>query len=179
MMYVQMAGRGGLVDLPPHSLIELTHGYADFVEKVYLRIKEELLKSRVLQADETPHKMLEGSEKKSWYLWGVSTKTESYFECRNTRSGDVAGELLKKSICEILLTDVYTGYGNQFEKPINFESLKKSNLFKVPIVMLTPEGIFLKARIITRGPFFIWTGIVKSISSTRSPRGSPRRKYSP
>ena len=29
--YVQMAGRGGLVGLPPQSLIELTHQFAEFI----------------------------------------------------------------------------------------------------------------------------------------------------
>ncbi len=109
--YVQMAKRGGLMDLPPQSLIELTHAYADFVAGVYSLIKAEILKARVLHADETPHKMLEGSLIKSWYLWGFSTPTECYLECRNTRSGDVASELLLKSMCEVLLTDVFSGYG--------------------------------------------------------------------
>lgn len=38
--YVQMASRGGLVDLPPHSLIDLTHKFAAFVRPVHNMIKE-------------------------------------------------------------------------------------------------------------------------------------------
>lgn len=108
--YVQMATRGGLFDLPPHSLIELTHYFASFVNPVYERIRDEILKSRVLHADETPHKMLEGSSTKSWYLWGFSNRTLCFLDCHDTRSGDIAIDILKKSNCEVLISDVYGGY---------------------------------------------------------------------
>src|ERR1019366_3461150 len=62
--YAAMAGRSGLVDLPPQSLIEVTHQFADFVSPAFALIKEGVLASRVLNADENPHRMLEGSEKK-------------------------------------------------------------------------------------------------------------------
>jgi transposase len=106
-----MAGRAGLMDLPPHSLIELTHHYADFVYQAYELVKGGVLSARVLNADETPHKMLEGSDKKTWYLWGFSTLELCFFECHDTRSGDVASDILVNSDCEVLVTDVYSGYG--------------------------------------------------------------------
>jgi len=109
--YVQMAGRGGLIDLPANSLIETTHSFADFVSPVYTLIKQGVLKSRVLRADETPHKMLEGDKKDHWYLWGFSTDRLCFLECRDTRSGDIASDLLIKSQCEVLVSDVYSGYG--------------------------------------------------------------------
>jgi transposase len=109
--YVAMAARGGVKDLPPQSLIELTHGFADFVSQAYLKIKSRVLLSRVLHADETPHRMLEGSDKKSWFLWGFSTPTECFLECHDTRSGDVASDVLIRSQCEVLVSDVYAGYG--------------------------------------------------------------------
>lgn len=110
--YAQMAQRySGLKDLPPHSLIDLTHKFSDFVIDVYRLIKAGILKARVLNADETPHKMLEGSDKKSWYLWGFSTPTLCFLECHNTRSGDVASDILLNSCCEVLVTDVFSGYG--------------------------------------------------------------------
>jgi len=109
--YVAMAARGGVSELPPHSLIELTHGLADFVSPVYKLIKKGILEARVLHADETPHRMLEGSDKSQWYLWGFSTARHSFFECRDSRSGEVASEFLMSSKCEVLLTDVYSGYG--------------------------------------------------------------------
>ena len=109
--YVAMAARGGVKDLPPQSLIEVTHSFADFVSGAYIRIKRGVLASRVLNADETPHKMLEGSDKRSWFLWGFSTPEHCFLECHDTRSGDVASDALLKSKCEVLVTDVYSGYG--------------------------------------------------------------------
>ena len=118
--YVQMAARGGLMNLPPQSLIELTHYFANFVNPVYELIKTEILKSRVIHADETPHKMLEGSSTKSWYLWGFSTPTLCFLDCHDTRSGDIAIDILKESNCEVLVSDVYGGYDRAI-RLINFE----------------------------------------------------------
>ena len=108
--YAAMAGRQGLKELPPQSLIEGTHNLADFVKPAYSQVKEEALQSTVLHADETPHRMLEGAESSSWYLWGFSNQRASYFEIRDTRSGDVASELLNQSRCEFLVSDVFSGY---------------------------------------------------------------------
>lgn len=108
--YAQMAARGGVIGIPPNSLIDLTHKFALFVKGVYWLIEDGCLKARVLRADETPHRMLEGSDTKSWYLWGFSTDKLCFLECHNTRSGDVASEMLAKAQCEVLLTDVYAGY---------------------------------------------------------------------
>ena len=119
--YVAMAARSGLKDLPPQSLIELTHQFAQFVKPVYELIKEQVKSARVLHADETPHKMLEGSDTKSWYLWGFSTSRFCFLECHDTRSGDVASDILKNSNCEILISDVFSGYG---------KAIKITNLFR-------------------------------------------------
>lgn len=127
--YVAMAARGGLLDLPPHSLIELTHAFAAFAFSAYDLIKQQVMASRVLNADETPHRMLEGSDKKSWYLWGFSTKDLCFLECHDTRSGDVASEILLKSNCEILVTDVYSGYG----KAIRLANQSRLESGKIPI----------------------------------------------
>lgn len=123
--YVQMAARSGLMDLPPHSLIDLTHKFADFIKEVYRLIKAGILKARVLNADETPHRMLEGSDKKSWYLWGFSTPRLCYLECHDTRSGDVASDILLDSLCEFLVTDVYSGYSKALKTVNLSRQLKK------------------------------------------------------
>lgn len=109
--YAKMADREGLKELPPQSLIENTHYLAEFVKGAYERLKAEIVSSHVLHADETPHRMLEGDKKNHWFLWGFSTKTTSYFECHNTRSGDVAHAVLENSECRYLASDVYSGYG--------------------------------------------------------------------
>jgi transposase len=108
--YAAIAGRGGLKDLPPQSLIESTHYLADFLRDAYQRLKFEITAAPVLHADETPHRMLEGDKKCSWFLWGFSTAETSYFEHHDTRSGDVADRLLTDSQCRYLVSDVYSGY---------------------------------------------------------------------
>ena len=120
--YVAMAKRQGFPGLPPHSLIELTHYLAKFLTPVYDLVRQEVLSTLVLHADETPHRMLEGSDKSTWSLWGFSTTTASYFECHATRSGDVASDLLIKSQCQFLVSDVYSGY-NKAVKECNVARL--------------------------------------------------------
>lgn len=106
----QMAARDGFKGIPPQSLIEGTHQLAEFIKVAYERLKQEVLSAPVLFADETPHRMLEGDKKNNWFLWGFSTPETSYFECHDTRSGDVASDLLIESKCEYLVSDVYSGY---------------------------------------------------------------------
>ena len=108
--YVQIAARGGVSGLPANSLIEGTHNIAEFLNPVYEKIKLEVMNSKVLHADETPHRMLEGDDKSNWYLWGFSTTQASYFEAHDTRSGTVAADIIKESQCEFLVSDVFSGY---------------------------------------------------------------------
>ncbi len=109
--YSAIAGREGMKDIPPQSLIETTHNLASYVYRAYEKLKKEIQGSKVLHADETPHRMLEGDLKSNWYLWGFSNTGSCYFEIRNTRSGDVASEILVESECEYLVSDVFSGYG--------------------------------------------------------------------
>lgn len=108
--YCAIAARQGFEGLPPNSLIEATHNLAKFVSGAVDRVKQEVLELEVLQADETTHRMLEGDAKTNWYLWGFSGKKSCYFECHDTRSGDVASDLLISSSCQILVSDVFSGY---------------------------------------------------------------------
>lgn len=118
----KMAERAGLKGIPPQSLIESTHSFADLVRPAYVGCEEEFLASIVGHADETPHNMLEGDKKRSWYLWGFATEKTSYFEYHDSRSGDVASDLLIKSKCEYLVSDVYSGYS---------KAIKEVNRFRV------------------------------------------------
>lgn len=108
--YTQTASREGLDNLPANSLINTTHKLADYIEESYRLIKEEVFDSDIIHADETPHRMLEGDKKSNWYLWGFSSKIASYFEVQDTRSGDVASNLLIDSNCLYLMSDVFSGY---------------------------------------------------------------------
>lgn len=106
----KMAERKGFPGLPPQSLIESTHYLAEFLKPLYEQLKRDAFSSRVLQADETPHRMLEGDAKEHWHFWGFSGSHAAYFEAHSTRSGDVASGLLKDSACQVLVSDVYSGY---------------------------------------------------------------------
>ena len=119
--FVQMAARSEVTGLPANTLIQGTHNLADFLAPVYSKIKEEVMSSKILHADETPHRMLEGDEKSHWYLWGFSTRGASYFEAHDTRSGSVAADILKNSACKFLMTDVFSGYG---------KATKDSNVYR-------------------------------------------------
>ena len=108
--YCDMAARQGFPGIPPHSLIGLTFKLAEFMRGIYEDLRRETLATKVLLADETPHRMLEGHERKTWFLWGFLGNDSCFYECHGTRSGDVASNVLTQSNCEVLLTDVYAGY---------------------------------------------------------------------
>jgi len=127
--YVKIAEQAGLKGFPEQTAINGTHCLADFCNDIYLKVRDEVLSSRILHADETPHKMLEGDERKNWYLWGFSSKTAAYFEIEDTRSGDVGATFLKKSQCEALMSDVFSGYN----KAIRITNEKRETEGKVAI----------------------------------------------
>lgn len=108
--YCQIAKRQGFQGLPPQSLIAATFKLADFLKVAYERLRLETLDTPVLLADETTHRMLEGDEKTGWHLWGFSTAESCFYECHDTRSGDVATTVLNASTCSVLVSDVYAGY---------------------------------------------------------------------
>jgi transposase len=126
--YSKMAERSGVPGIPTNSLIECTHNLAKFLSGVYDKIKEEVKESKVLHADETPHKMLEGDKKSNWYLWGFSTDSASYFEARDTRSGGIATNFLKDSKCEYLVSDVYSGYKRAITDTNNYRKAEDLKL---------------------------------------------------
>ena len=129
--YAQIANRQGFPGIPPHSLIGATFKLAEFLKPAYELIKKETLDTQVLLADETPHKMLEGDEKTNWFLWGFSNAKACFYECHDTRSGDVASAVLKESNCAVLLTDVYAGY----KKAVRETNEKRVDKSHAPILM--------------------------------------------
>ena len=134
--YARMAERSGVPGLPPQSLIESSHHLADFLKPTYDLLRQEIRAEKVLHADETPHRMLEGDEKSHWYLWGFSSKRTSYFEAHDTRSGDVASNFLKDSSCEFLMSDVFSGYGR---------AVRESNLERDQKGLPKIQGIYCNA----------------------------------
>jgi hypothetical protein len=78
---------------------------------LYRLIKQEIINSRLVFADETIHRQLEKNGGNwRWYLWGFSNQNGIYFEIHDTRSGDVSIEFLIKSLVLFLVSDAYTGY---------------------------------------------------------------------
>lgn len=129
--YSTIAGREAFLDIPPNSLIGLTHKLADFIAAIYIKIRDEIQSSLVLHADETPHRMLEDNqENKSWYLWGFSNKNSAYFEIHNNRSGDVASEILSNSAVEYLVSDVFSGYNKAVEESNKIRAQEKKAKIK-------------------------------------------------
>lgn len=143
--YVAMADRGGILGLPANSLIDTTHSYADFVSGAYSLLKIRAMQNRSLSADETPHRMLEGDDKKNWFLWGFSTLDTCYLECRNTRSGDVASQFLNHSNCEVLMSDVYSGYGKAIREANIIRAIEKKPLIKNAYCNAHARRYFFKA----------------------------------
>ena len=127
--YSQIAAREGLKDLPPNSLINVTHKLATMLLGCYKLIKKEVFEDEVIHADETPHRMLEGDKKSSWYMWGFSTTKGSYFELHDTRSGDVASNLLKDSSCKYLVSDVFSGYAKAVSETNKEREVKIKHLY--------------------------------------------------
>ena len=127
---VKIAERKGFPGLPPQSLIETTHYLAEFLSGVYEKLRAETFASRVLHADETPHRMLEGDSTSNWYFWGFSGQKSAYFEAHSTRSGDVASSLLKGAACEVLLSDVFSGYKKAAREANEFRAKEKLPLIQ-------------------------------------------------
>lgn len=156
--YVQMAARAGVAGLPANSLIQGTHNLAEFLRLVYDKIKLEVMSSLILHADETPHRMLEGDEKSSWFLWGFSSAIASIFEARDTRSGSVATDIIKDSKCEYLVSDVFSGYSKAVSDSNNYRREKNLPLIKNLYCNAHARRKFKEAEISfsSESKFFIW-----------------------
>jgi transposase len=171
--YSAIVKRECLMDLPPQSLIELTHGFADYVSGAYDLIKNEVLSSRVLHADETPHKMLEGSPSKNWYLWGFSNERACFLSIQNTRSGDVAHGLLKDSQCEVLISDVYSGYSKAIRLANKERAESGQNLIKSAFCNAHSRRYFFKVRDHYKGSHYYLDQYHEIYELNKKARGRP------
>lgn len=167
--YVQMAFRQGVVDLPPQSLIGLTHHLASFLTPVYELIQKEVQAAHVLMADETTWKMLEGDDTKQWYLWGFFSKVACYFEAHNTRSGDVAIKFLEASHAKYLMSDGYAGYSkaiSEFKRRgrIIFETHCNAHAYRYFEEASHPWKEECK-------PYLQWYGQIYELERKGAPRG--------
>lgn len=122
--YCRIAARQGFTGLPPHSLIATTIKFAASLSPLYQLIRTEVLTAIVMFADETPHRMLEGDERSNWFLWLFMCKTALFYEMHGSRSGEVASNVLAASLCEVLMSDVYSGYKRAVREANELRRLK-------------------------------------------------------
>ena len=97
-------------NFPANSMLETTHYLSAFVEVAYDLCKVEVCSEKNLKADESPLRMLEGSERMSWYLWAFMGRYTVYYEAHDTRAGAICSSVILDSECESLLTDVFSRY---------------------------------------------------------------------
>jgi hypothetical protein len=98
---------------------------------VYRLIKQEIINSRVVHADETIHRQLEENNGNwRWYLWDFSNQTSIYFEIHDTRASDVSIGFLLESLALFLVSDAYTGYGRTVLKVNEFRQQKNLPLLQ-------------------------------------------------
>jgi transposase len=117
-----------------HTLLLKAQSWAAFMlTQVYVTIRQEILESRVILADETIHRQLEENNGNwRWYLWGFSNRTSIYFEIHDTRAGDVSIQFLMESVVLFLVSDAYSGYSrtirevNEQRKPKGLPLLRSS-----------------------------------------------------
>lgn len=99
------------LDIPDNTLGNWIMQSGDLLEKLSDAMWQQIPKSTVIQADETPVKVL--TEKKQGYMWCYHSYTADnryvIFEYSNSRSGNVAYNRLK-NYQGILQTDGYGGY---------------------------------------------------------------------
>lgn len=117
-----------------HNLLLKAQSAAAFMLiAVYRAIRQEILDSRVILADETIHRQLEENGGKwRWYLWGFSNRISIYFEIHDTRAGDVSIQFLIESLVLFLVSDAYSGYSrtvrevNEYRQPKGLPLLQSS-----------------------------------------------------
>ena len=125
-----------------HRLLLKAQAVAAFMlMAVYRAIKEEILASGVIHADETIHRQLEENGGKwRWYLWGFSNQISIYFEIHDTRAGDVSIEFLMESLVLFLVSDAYSGYSRPLSRDpmnnVNSEASRSCN----PVSAMITEG---------------------------------------
>lgn len=125
--YTSIAARQGVEGIPANSLHDFTRHTAILMDPSYKRLVSDTENfSETMLADETRFNMMEGSEKKSWYLWSFNTDRGVVFLAEDTRAGDVAYKFLEHCKCNALVTDAYRGYAKAL-KILN-EARRKENL---------------------------------------------------
>ena len=101
------------LDIPANTICNWFLQAGEVLESLSIALKEQINKTNILQADETPVKVLKDNIR--GYMWGYHslepTNRFVLFEYNESRSGKVASDNLKEYY-GILQTDGYSGYNN-------------------------------------------------------------------
>jgi len=105
-----MAARQRVHDIPANSLHEFARHLAIFLGPSHTRLTYDIKRQEILLADETRHRMLEGSKKKTWYLWSFNCSLGVVYCLEDTRASVIAERFLLDYDCKYLVSDAYQGY---------------------------------------------------------------------
>jgi transposase len=105
---VRQMGRQGLV-VTSQTLWDQIYALACVLLPTYQALREKVLSADVVQADETPWKLLKKAPQKTWYVWGLRSEHGTYYHFDPSRKADVIKELLK-GYTGVLQCDGYPAY---------------------------------------------------------------------
>ncbi len=88
------------------ELVELLHRLTDTLQPQVQALKQQLLSSPAIQADETGWR----EDGKNGYIWSVSTPTVRYYEYHHSRGREVVTSLLGENYEGVLGSDFYAAY---------------------------------------------------------------------
>lgn len=91
---VRIMGREGLM-VDSQTLWDQINALAGVLRPTYLAIREAVLASRVVHADETWWRLMLKGETKRWWVWTVSSRNGVYHKIFKSRSIEAAEQLLK------------------------------------------------------------------------------------
>ncbi len=101
-------GRQGLV-VTSQTLWDQTYALGQVLEPTYQALRKKVLSAEVVQADETPWKLLKKAPQKTWYVWGLSSEYGAYYHLDPSRKTDVIKELLA-GYAGVVQSDGYAAY---------------------------------------------------------------------
>jgi len=101
------------LELSQGGIVEILHVVAEHGQEQVEEIHQEICSSPVVHADETTWR----ESGQNGYFWSFSTTKASYFEYRQSRSGQVVEDILGKIPGTLLVCDFYAAY-NRHQGPI-------------------------------------------------------------
>ncbi|MGH8846811.1 MAG: IS66 family transposase [Polaromonas sp.] len=105
----QMATEGLIVDT--QTLWDQIEALASHLQPSYESLRDRILRSDVVNADETTWRYLTKGNKKKWWAWSILGKDAVYYRIADSRSADVARELLR-GYRGIVMADGYSAYSS-------------------------------------------------------------------